>query len=227
MIGTWLTHEVRLQVRNGLYGIYGAVNLFYLFLLGYVPEEGKELALTMIIFSDPTVLGMIFIGAFILLEKVGGVTEGIAISPLGAQRYIIGKVASMGLISLITSLVLAMSVKGIQFNVGGFVLTVIVSSMLFTMLGILTAVYTQTINHYLVVIIGIGTILTLPLLDYFKLINIPLARLVPTYQVFGLIEKSIKGQSVVHFSMGYLLVILGIVYGLTVHKVNHKLFGGS
>ncbi len=223
---SWLAHEMRLQMKNGLYAIYILVNLIYLFLLGYVPEEFKELTVSIIIFTDPTILGMVFIGAFILLEKVGGVTAGIAVSPLGAREYIRGKVFSMLFISLITSVVLVVAVKGIDFNVIGFMLIVIVSSMLFTMWGILIAVYTKTINQYLMVIIGFGMVIAVPLLDYFKLIKLPVSRIIPTYQIFSLIERTIAGKSMIGLEIIALLIWLISIYLLTKRQVSQKLFRG-
>lgn len=222
----WLKHEVKLQIKNGLYGIYILVNLIYLFLLGYVPEESKELVLSLIIFSDPTILGMVFIGAFILLEKINGVTGGIAVSPLGASNYIKGKMFSMLFISLITSLVLAIGVKGLDFNIGGLISIVAISSMLFTLLGILTAIYTKTINGYLISITGIGLITGLPLVSYFGWIKLPFAKIIPTYSIFSLIEKSIAGEKILVFPHVLLLGWLLGVYWLTVSKVNSKLFRG-
>lgn len=223
----WLKHEVNLQIKNGLYGIYIVVNLIYLFLLGYVPEEFKEISLSLIIFSDPTVLGMVFIGAFILLEKINGVTGGIAISPLGAANYIKGKLFSMMLISLITSLVLAIGVKGWDFNIGGLVVTVAMSSMIFTLLGILLAVYTKTINQYLMGIIGIGLVTSLPLVSYFGLAALPsFINIIPTYSVFLLIERSIAGDKLLDFPNIILLGWLLGLYWVCVLKVDSKLFRG-
>ncbi len=223
---SWLTHEMRLQMKNGLYAIYILINLIYLFLLGYVPEAFKELTVSIIIFTDPTVLGMVFIGAFILLEKVGGVTDGIAVSPLGAEDYIKGKVFSMLFISLITSVVLAVAVKGIDFNIIGFMLILIISSMIFTMVGIIIAVYTKTINQYLMVSIGLNLIITVPLLDYFKLIKLPVSRIIPTYQMFSLIEKTIAGKSMIGLEIIVLLIWLISIYLLTKRQVSQKLFRG-
>ncbi len=223
---SWFKHEIRLQLKNGLYGIYILVNLIYLFLLGYVPEEFKNLAVSIIIFTDPTLLGMVFIGAFILLEKVSGVIGGIAVSPLGAADYIKGKVFSMLIISLITSLVLAGAVKGTNFNIQGFIFVIVLSSILFTLAGIIIAVYTKTINQYLIVITILGAITGIPLLDYFRWIEFPILRIIPTYQVFVLIERTIAGRSIMGWHMVLLIGWL-IVFGLAaISSVDQKLFRG-
>lgn len=223
---SWLGHEMKLQMKNGLYAIYIVVNLIYLFLMGYVPDDYKEIVLSIIIFSDPTALGMIFIGAFMLLEKIGGVTGGIAVSPLGAGQYIGGKVVSMLFISLVTSLVLTTGVKGTNYHFIGLALIITISSILFTLLGILTAIYTRTLNEYLMVIIGAGFIIALPLIDYFHLMKLPFLRIIPTYYVFQIIERTVKGQGVLGIPMFILLLWLAVIYLITREQVDKKLFRG-
>ncbi|MDF2613419.1 MAG: hypothetical protein K0S71_1205 [Clostridia bacterium] len=222
----WLGHEMKLQIKNGLYAIYIVVNLIYLFLLGYVPNNFKDFVLSIIIFSDPTMLGMIFIGAFILLEKISGVTGGIAVSPLGAGNYVKGKVLAMLFISLATSLILVIGIKGINFNLWGLIFTIVISSMLFTMIGILIAIYTKTVNQYLMTVMGISIVTMLPLLSYFKFISLPLAEFNPSYQAFLLIEKTIAGEKIGYLSIGIILGWLAVIYGITVQQVNRKLFRG-
>ena len=96
----WIIHEIKMQWKNGLYILYILVNLFYILLLGYIPESFKEMVTTVLIISDPTFVGMIFAGGIFLLERNQGIPKAIGISPWGSIGYLLGKIISLVMIVL-------------------------------------------------------------------------------------------------------------------------------
>lgn len=220
----WVGHEVRLQFKNGLYGIYILVNLIYIFLLGYVPEAYSDFVVTMIIFSDPTVLGMVFVGAFILLEKVDGITQGIGVSPLGASNYVLGKALSMVIISVLTALVVSLFTLNHSINVVGLSIAVAIGSMIFTMLGIIIGIYSKTVNEYLMTIIGGSIVLIIPLLQALQIVDINILKIIPTYGIYKFIEASIEGSKLNVPHLIYLLIWMGIMYMVSKNRVTEVLF---
>ncbi|MGL5085413.1 MAG: hypothetical protein ACRC68_06775, partial [Clostridium sp.] len=227
MLLNWIIHEIKLQVINGLYGVYIIVNLVYIFLLGYVPDEYVDVASTFIIFSDPTVLGLIFIGAFILLEGRSSVIQGIGITPLGTRNYILGKVISMQIIGIVTSLIIAITYKGFDFNIGLLIITILIGSMVFTMMGILASAYCRNINDYLLIISVIGVVLALPAINFLG-VNFKLLNIIPTYSVVNLVWQSITNISYGNISINIIVLIIwccGLMI-VTEKAVNYKLFRG-
>lgn len=221
----WIFHEGKLQMMNGLYGVYVVVNLVYIFLLGYVPKQFIDLASTLIILSDPTMLGMVFVGAFILLEKRSGVTSAIGTTPLGARGYILGKVVSMLVISVITSLVIAITYKGLKFNIPLLILTVGISSMVFTMLGIILGVYLKSMNQYILSIALTGIVLSLPLLYYFG-VSLSILKIIPTCIAANLIWGAITNVQVSIIGIIILVLWFGVLMLITDKIVEQKLFRG-
>lgn len=225
MIIKWIKHEINIQRVNGLYSVYIIVNLVYIFLLGYVPERYIDLATSIIIFSDPTMIGMVFVGAFILLEKRNNVTKGIGISPLGAKGYVIGKVISMWVIAVITSLVIASVYKVRTFNVVGLITSISIGSAIFTCIGIIVGAYVKSMNQYLVVIIIASIILVIPIFSLIGLNFISLS-IIPTGSIFSMIAISIVGGDILIWDI---LISLAWMFGMfiiTEKVVQNKLFRG-
>lgn len=225
MLIKWIKHEIKIQRVNGLYSVYIIVNLVYIFLLGYVPERYIDLATASIIFSDPTMIGMVFVGAFILLEKRNNVTKGIGISPLGSKGYVIGKVISMWIIAVITSLVIASVYKGSVFNVVGLIIGVSIGSAIFTCIGIIMGAYVKSMNQYLFAIIIASIILAVPVLSLIGLNFISLS-IMPTYSIFRMTTISVVGGNILLWDILMSLVWVVVVFIITEKVVENKLFRG-
>ncbi|HSR03547.1 MAG TPA: hypothetical protein VLM88_03070 [Proteiniclasticum sp.] len=67
--------DVVFQYKQGFYFIYLLISFVYLLILSQLPEAIAEIAITVIVFSDPSVLGLFFIGGILLLEKDQGVLQ--------------------------------------------------------------------------------------------------------------------------------------------------------
>lgn len=220
---SWVLHEVKLQMINGLYGVYIVANLIYIFLMGYIPDKYIDIASTLIIFSDPTMLGMIFVGAFVLLEKRSGIIKSLGITPLGASGYIFGKVISMLIIGICTAIVIGITYRELDFNFIVLIITVAMSSAIFTMIGIIISSYTSSMNQYLCIVVIGMTILSVPLINFigfdFKVLNI-----IPTYSVVILIWQSITNVDIGVMNIIVLLIWLGLLMKITCRVVDNKLF---
>lgn len=223
---SWIRHEMRLQWKNGMYVVYIFVNLVYLFLLGYIPAEYKDMAIAVIIFSDPTFLGMLFVGGIFLLEKNQGIPAAIGISPLGGKGYILGKVISLLTISLITAYVLIVVNKGSNFNFLGVLLSVGLSGSIFTMIGIILGTYAKGTNSFLMLFSIMCLPLTLPVITYYNILPLAVLKCIPTYATLKLINEAIVGQQISVVDVIYLVIWLGITYKLTKQVVEKKIFVG-
>ena len=224
-IFNWINHEINLQRKNGLYTIYIIVNLVYIFLLGYVPNEYLDLAISFIIFSDPTILGMIFVGGFVLLEKNNGLVKGIGVMPLGASYYILGKTISLMIISILTSLFIAVFYKHLSFNILLFTLTIAISSGIFTLLGIVASAYVNSMNQYLGLIIAMSILISLPLVNFIGL-NIPLLDFFPSNNILIIIYASFTSYDCSVFNLIILILWFTLLFIITEYTVENKLFKG-
>lgn len=212
----WIMHEIKMQWKNGLYILYVLVNLFYILLLGYIPAQFKEIAATVLIISDPTFVGMIFAGGIFLLERNQGIPKAIGISPLGSIGYLLGKVISLVLIALLTSLCL-MKAGNIQINIISM-LSITVTSSVFTCIGLMVGAYAKGLNHFIYLLVIVSIPLALPLITYIFAPGFIGFICIPTYATIKLLRAN--GQHFIYL-LGYstYLMLWLIVTGIFTKKI--------
>lgn len=152
--------DIRFQFKYGFYFIYILFCALYSFLLVLFPEDWREKAVSLMIYSDPAALGLFFMGAIVLLEKSQRVLNALAVSPVKAVEYVIAKTVSLMLVSVLASAALAL-VAGVE-NIGEILLVTALSSMLFTLLGLIAATKIANLNQYIFVTVPLEMICFVP-----------------------------------------------------------------
>ena len=160
-------YDINIQLRSGYWTVYGIIGLLYILILLNLPVNVRDEVAVFLIFSDTSVLGLIFVGALVLLEKQQGVLQSLSVTPLKLNNYILSKVLSLTVLSvLISSLVWIIPLW--SFN--GYVIIlpgVVLSSIVFTMFGIGFAAGAESFNQFLARIILGSMIFTLPVIPLF------------------------------------------------------------
>ena len=54
--------DIKFQIKQGFYLVYLIITIMYLIILSMLPENVLTIALPLVVFSDPSVLGLFFIG---------------------------------------------------------------------------------------------------------------------------------------------------------------------
>ena len=67
-----LKNDIRFQIKYGFYFLYAFFSLIYMAVLWIMPSEYKNMTASLIILTDPAMLGIFFIGGIWLLEKREG-----------------------------------------------------------------------------------------------------------------------------------------------------------
>lgn len=159
-IKSLLLGDLLFQWKYGFYFLYFFIGIFYCILLRLLPPSWTVKASTIIIFSDPSAIGLFFIGAILLLEKNQRVLDSLSISPIKVHEYIIAKVLSLGTISTLMGLVLSL-VAGSQ-NLRLILLGTFLGSALFTLLGIMIASGINSLNQFILYTIPALLLMFLP-----------------------------------------------------------------
>ncbi len=162
-------NDVLLQTKYGFYSIYAVITLVYILLLRNLPAYWLDLALPLIIFSDPSFLGFYFIGGLILLEKGENTLEWLISTPLREKEYLYGKMISLTILALAASLAISFFSYGTGFNYPLLVMGVTLTSVFYILVGFVAVARFRTVNEYLLSSIVYMLILNLPLLDFFGL----------------------------------------------------------
>lgn len=152
--------DIHFQFKYGFYFIYILFSALYVFLLFIFPETWREKAVSIMIYSDPAAMGLFFMGAIVLLEKSQRVLNALAVSPVKAIEYVIAKTISLMLISVLVSLVLAF-VAGLR-NIPEVLLATALTSMIFTLLGLIAATKINSLNQYIIMTAPLELICFIP-----------------------------------------------------------------
>jgi fluoroquinolone transport system permease protein len=169
--------ELRFTARYGILAVYGIISVIYLLLLLWIDPAVRPLSGGVIILTDPAAMGLFFMGAMVLLEKSQQVNCALAVSPVRAGEYIAAKVLALGALGLLVALV----VGAVAGNPPvGIVLSVALGSPLFTMLGMMVACRSKSLNQFLLLSVPVETVVFLPALFYwFGGVSSPLWLLTP------------------------------------------------
>lgn len=167
-IGSLIMTNIKFQMKYGFYFLYAVFTVLYLFVLSLVPSDMSEITVELLIFSDPAVMGLFFMGAIVLLERNQRVIESLAVSPVCFEEYLIGKVVSIGIISIAVSGILLAGAARHGTNemsiieIGARILAVFGASTFFSLLGVLAAFYSESLMQFVMYTIPVELVFSAP-----------------------------------------------------------------
>ncbi len=160
-----LKWEFVLQTRNRMvHATFGSIAL-YLTLLEVEPALNTYSFRVLILLMDPALLGLLFIGVLVLFEKGERTIHALNVTPMKTSEYLLSKVISLTLLSVASSLVLATAVGigfGVWFDPAFVLVGAVLTSTFLSLLGFLVVCRYDTIEEYLVAMIGIVFLLVMP-----------------------------------------------------------------
>ena len=160
--------DMRVQAKYGFYFLYAVLTVIYIAVLFALPENWKEKAAAILIFSDPASMGLFFMGAIVLLEKSQHTTCALAVSPVHAAEYVIAKVSSLSAISLVVAAILALTADADHLHIVLF--GTFISGVIFTLLGIIVATKITSLNQFILWTVPIEAVCFVPaMLHLFKI----------------------------------------------------------
>jgi fluoroquinolone transport system permease protein len=215
-----LKNDVRYQLKYGFYFLYAFITAIYVAILFVVPAEYKKVAASIIILTDPAMLGTFFIGGIWLLEKGEGLHDFWRISPLRPMEYILSKAVSLSIISTLTANLIVLIGLREQANYLTLSISVFIGSMVFTSFGLFVASYARSVNHYMILVTPLEIFVSLPpILAAFGL-SLPIFDVLPGVALWRIISHSINtnnGQVIWLFLI--LMLWLTIALILTVQRI--------
>lgn len=210
-----LKQDLKYQYRQGFYYAYLIVSIIYITILLYIPSEFKAVIAGLIIFSDPAMLGFFFIGAVILLEKGENIFEGLFVTPLKVEEFLLARVLSLSFLTLMTAFLIAIIAIGFNFNYILLFISLLLTAILFTFLGLTLAVRVKTVNEYIMFSILYSVVILIPILEFLNIYENILFYFWPTRASLLLILGSFTGNiaiSEILYSLFVLLVWVVIAY---------------
>jgi fluoroquinolone transport system permease protein len=145
-----LKSDITFQLRQGFYAIYVLVTLVYMVVMMKLPESIKAVAVSLTVFSDPSVLGFFFIGGLVMLEKDQGMFRYLTVTPLSPGEYLLSKAFSMALVAMMAGSTITLTTYSGHVNWFYLIPGILLTSLFFTLYGILPAAKSRTINQYFI-----------------------------------------------------------------------------
>ena len=213
-VASTVKFDILFQFRHGLYYAAAFVAVFYILLLRNLPEGIRETVSVVLLFSDTSILGFFFIGGIILLEKAQKTLSSVFVTPLSVTEYFISKTISLTLLAVIIGIFIMITVNGIPPYPVLFLSGIIFSSIFFTLIGIIVATRSQTVNGYFFRAMLYTMILVAPLADYLNLVKSPLFYLLPAQGVLLFLNGAFNGitAGLLIYAVISQIIWIGIVY---------------
>jgi fluoroquinolone transport system permease protein len=220
-----LKTEISLQWRQGFWLVYFVVSALYIIVLLNVPNEKRMMVSLIMILTDTTMLGVLFIGALVLLEKQQSVIHSLFVTPLEPSRYIWAKTLSLSLIAVAMSILVYLPVWEFSAYTLLLLLTVTFTAGTFAMLGLGLAAGVETINQYFGIQMLVSMLVCLPVIPYLLLDQHPAFILLPYIAsldlMLGMLDPLPGWRMITDLLMMCAWGWLAYKYAL--HRVNKKL----
>jgi len=138
----------------------GAI-LYYITLVA-LPTFNTTFFLTMFLFFDPTLIGIMFVGALVLFEKNENTIQALIVTPMQTRNYFLAKIISLTTLSIIAALLFIYLAHGFDFNYFYLLTGIILTSVFLILLGFIMVSRCRSINEYLVLMMVAMLILFIP-----------------------------------------------------------------
>lgn len=185
-------YDLNIQWRSGYWTVYGILGLIYILILINIPVSVRADVIAFMIFSDTSVIGLILVGALILLERQQGVLQSFSVTPLNINTYLFSKVVSITILSaFVSSLIWIIPMQTFH---GYFLLLagVVLSSIVHTLFGIGITAGAETFNQFLA--------------------RVVLGAMILSYPVFPMILFHGTGWMIIFPANAFFDLLLGILY---------------
>jgi len=149
MIWSMIRGDIKFQYKYGFYFLYMFFTIVYISLIYTFPSAWREKSAILMIFTDPSAMGLYFMGAIVLFEKSERVLDSLIVSPALPHDYVISKLISIRIISVIVSILIGFFSKtvSISFN---FIIGIFLSSCLFSSVGLIVASKSKSLNNFII-----------------------------------------------------------------------------
>lgn len=163
--------------------------VIYYILLAAVPEMNTDEFKMLYLFFDPTLIGIMFVGALVLFEKTENTLQALTITPLEVRTYFLSKIITLTTLATGTAALFLLLAHGPSFDVACLLAGIVLTSVFLVLVGFLIVARCRSVNEYLVMMMGAFLVLFLPpLLDVFGIYENAVFYLWPSQASFLLFE---------------------------------------
>ena len=155
-------NDIDFQMRYGFYFLYAFFSAFYIAVLGVTPPAYRKLVASLIVLSDPAMLGVFFVGGIWLLEKGEGLHLFWCVSPLRPIEYVLSKSVSLAVLSTLSAVLIAFVSMGGTAHLTLLAFSVFAGAVVFNLAGLWVASFARSVNHYMILVTLPAMFLSIP-----------------------------------------------------------------
>lgn len=213
-----LRWDMVMQVRYGFWAAGAVVTMVWVALLWSLPKDLLDLWLPYLLYSDISVVGLFFICGIVFFDRRQGMINALAVSPMTTRSWLVSKVVSLTFLSTMVVCALAVLLYGWGLAWGRLLPGIILSSVLFTLIGFLGAARLTTMTGFLTFFILVSIPSGLPTLAYFDIWSHPLLWLLPFQPMLVVIRHGFVPVSTGEATLAFVLLLawIGLGYHLAV-----------
>jgi len=187
-----------------------------------VPDMNQPIFHTMLLFFDPAIIGIMFIGALVLFEKSENVLQALVIVPMKVDDYLLSKITSLTILSVISAAIfisLLNIFSSVDFNILFLAISIILTSVLLILLGFILVSRVKSINEYLLAMVfAFLGLLFPPMLHLYGLYENIIFYLWPTQASFTLFTGVFNAANLelweIVYGIIYQIIWIGLLYFL-------------
>ncbi len=224
---TLFKYDINVQLRSGYWTVYGIIGLIYILILVNLPLNVRDKVAIYCIISDTSVLGLVFVGALVLLEKQQGVLMSLSVTPLRLNTYLFSKALSLTLLSAIVSSIIWIvpmwSFSGYAIIISGVVL----SSIVHVLFGLGFSAGADSYNQFMARVILGSLLLTVPVVPMLLMPGAGWLIILPMNAAFDLFYRlAMQTSSPLQAADIFILIIWIFIMRWFAYKqfIKHSLF---
>lgn len=217
--------DLRLQWRYGFYYAAGFSLVLWEVVVLLIPDGLRQVAMPYVIFGDSVIIGFFFIAGAVFFEKGERTLFALLSTPVRFGHYLAGKLATLGLLSLVAGVVLAPhalaspgdGLGNLAIKAVTVIVAVVLCTLLFLLCGLITAAPFPSMTDWMIPSTMVIAAMNVPLLSYSGLIDHPAFYLLPTQGSLLLLGSAFDQLALSGWQVAYAVVYqLAWIAGLVV-----------
>ena len=163
---TMLKWDVILQSRYKIIHLSILSVIIYYMSLVAVPTMNTMEFKTLYLFMDPTLIGIMFVGALVLFEKTENTLQALTVTPMVTRTYFFSKIISLTSLSIVSGFLFVFLAHGFNFQYFYMIAGLVLTSIFLILVGFLLVARCASINEFLgMMMIAFLLLFVPPLLD--------------------------------------------------------------
>lgn len=159
--------DTRLLWRNKIYHLSLGLAVVVIWLLrGLFNQEALKLAIPAFFLYAVAGTTYLFLAALVLFGKSERSLQGMVVTPLSLNEYLLSKIIALGFLAVLESLLITTVAYGLGFQLLPFLLGIVVLGAFYTLMSFIMVARYNQITELLVPTLVVSVFLSLPLLHH-------------------------------------------------------------